>query len=192
MILQLVQFFLFLVTYSIVSMIALFYSSSGWTPFLMLAFSAFFYGSVLCFAAITSIILYTQGTRKVVVSKKILMFVIVLQVLTLLFNCGDCGDAPGNSIFLFRLLFPNHHCRGTNLEPYKIFCSGLLMLYSLSYLIGLGIIYWKSRVQKKTSTILLVTIYTLISIVAIVIFSLFLGFPPPRFLDSILFSIGIL
>ena len=161
MILQLVQFFLFLVAYSIISMIALFYSSSGWSPFLILAFSAFFYGSVLCFAAITSIILYAQGSRKVIVSKKILMFIIILQVLTILFNCGDCGDTPGNSIFLFRVLFPNHNCSSLNLEFYtilhtilfygKTLFSGLLILYSFSYLIGLGIIYWNSRPQKKSS-----------------------------------------
>jgi|SRR3989344_2718289 len=174
------RFLLVWLFYGILSILALTFSSTGWTALIILMGTTIFYGGVLVISTVISLIFASQGIKEVLVSKKVLRSIVFLQVLTILFNYGDCGDNPGGSIFLLRI-FSSNDCliSSSGSNPLIWVFLGLISLLAFSYLISLGVMYWKSGRQKSSTTLSLIIIYLLtIVIIFITLANMFHWFSP--------------
>ena len=88
--------------YLIVSWLVFFFTSSGWTMWLSRLFG---YGSL--FVMVGAIITF-RFLKNIPKSEKISYKpLIIVQLLAILFNYGDCGDASGSYNFFERILLMN-------------------------------------------------------------------------------------
>lgn len=88
--------------YLIVSWLVFFFTSSGWTMWLSRLFG---YGSL--FVMVGAIITF-RFLKNIPKSEKISYKpLIIVQLLAILFNYGDCGDASGSFNFFERILLMN-------------------------------------------------------------------------------------
>ena len=88
--------------YLIVSWLVFFFTSSGWTMWLSRLFG---YGSLFVMVGAIITFRFLKNIRK---SEKISYKpLIIVQLLAILFNYGDCGDASGSYNFFERILLMN-------------------------------------------------------------------------------------
>jgi len=106
-------FLLLVFLYFFLSFLGFFFTSSGWTGFLIYGMGGliFFVVNYLIFCGL----IFGKRIISLACSVKWLVMLIVIQILALLFNMGDYGDNTGSRSFFEVILGRSYwSCHGTN------------------------------------------------------------------------------
>ena len=125
--------------YSILSIILFFFTSGGWGMLVWMFFGWIPYTIVLVILFIVAVAQYRAGRIWVSIQKKDFAFLIIVQILALLLNVGDCGDAPNWYFFLERIIFFGRNLCQIQMSNqmaafYHVFIA-LLWIYTITVLV---------------------------------------------------------
>lgn len=102
------QFVFFFILYAVISTMLFIHTSGGWSTVYAILFFPLLYSVILLFGLIY---LFSKRTThvfgKMILDKKVLLVLLIVQGGALLLNRGDCGDGgsgPNTYFFLERLL----------------------------------------------------------------------------------------
>lgn len=104
---HIILFLLLWFGYAIISILALFLSSGGWTALMMLVYGFIFYGILSLIVLVTASNKLIAKKFKVTVDDRILLILIFVHLLALTGNIGDCGDftCNGPANFGYRITY---------------------------------------------------------------------------------------
>lgn len=98
------RFTLFFFLYALISVLVYFLTSAGWTWLYYFFVAAPFFLVLTIIAGTSSFFAKRRGVSSFHFSSWLVAIVFILQIVILLFNYGNCGDASGNFNFLQRVL----------------------------------------------------------------------------------------
>lgn len=125
--------------YSALSILLFFLTSGGWSGVFYLSLGPFIYGLGFIFIFLTGLFLFLKKRKLIRINFKLILATLGIQLLALLLNKGDYGDAPGRYLFIGKMW--------GNSSFYNEFLQNLGALCLLVYLLLLAIfcfmVLWK-------------------------------------------------
>lgn len=147
-------FWIIFILYSIVSIASFVFTSGGWIAFVyILPDTVLVFGIISFVLLISNLVL--KNKKEVFLPKDLLYFLIIIQVLTVAFNFGDCGDGSGSFQFFQTLMGANGWglCNTGREAPLPVITPILYFGYLLVLLVFLGRSYQSSPQSQKISGI---------------------------------------
>ncbi|TSC83857.1 MAG: hypothetical protein G01um101417_424 [Parcubacteria group bacterium Gr01-1014_17] len=129
------DFFLVVFVYAIASLWLFLLTSGGWSGIGVMVYGVVVFGSILLVLFVISIVRAVRKHKLLNISIWSMLVLLVVQLLALLFNRGDCGDGPGSYFFFKKALFGLHSvCRGWRDDIYE-YSTGMWGVFMLAYLV---------------------------------------------------------
>jgi hypothetical protein len=101
------KFVVWMIFYSIASLVGFFLTTGGWSGFWVFFVALPFFGVFLLVLLILAVFLHQSGKKFVYIPTIFFLILLILQIVLLLINPGDCGDAGGSYLFIQSLIKPD-------------------------------------------------------------------------------------
>jgi|SRR3989344_1170632 len=171
-----------LLGYSIVSLVLLLSTVAGWAVLYTPAIWAPFFLVAYLLAIISTFKVHARGVRTLHIPRAWLLTLLVLQLLTLLFNIGDCGDSPGTFLFLERIMVSSNFdllcgSEPTPLHAFHWVSLPLFISFMMTYLYTVGKTFWMALQAQGMSPAPVRRLYVTTLVIISVIIALFFVWP---------------